>query len=70
MTLSSRLQAIPAHRQGSGSDSDHPDRTRVGSVVMAALRAKRERPSEFRELEMEIKCRKDQMKTNAIEFMF
>lgn len=44
------VQTTPAQRQGVESESDHELRTPVGSESMAALRARRERPSEFREV--------------------
>lgn len=44
-------QVIPCQWQGVGSESDHEARALVGSVVIAALRAKRARPSVLREEE-------------------
>lgn len=43
------LQTMPAQWHGVGSESDQELRTRVGSESMAALRARRERPSWVRE---------------------
>lgn len=42
---------IPFHEQGVGSESesDHEVRIPVGSTSIAALRARRERPSELRD---------------------
>lgn len=40
---------IPTHLHGVVSESDQELRARVGSLVMAALRAKSERPSAFSE---------------------
>lgn len=42
---------IPSHEQGVGTEfeSDHEVRIPVGSMSIAALRARRERPSELRD---------------------
>lgn len=46
---------IPGQWQGVGSESVHKARARDGSVVMAALRANSEKPSELRDNERERK---------------
>ena len=50
-----RVQAIPGQWHGVESDSDHLSRERVGSDSMAALRARRERPSGLRDETSEVK---------------
>lgn len=43
-----RVQTTPCQWQGVGSESNQESRTRVGSVSIADLRARRERPSGLR----------------------
>lgn len=62
-------QVIPGQRQGVESESDQVESDFDGSVVMADLRASKERPSELREEDKEIEVRKRQRSINLIEFM-
>lgn len=65
------MQRTPSQWHGDESDSDQVERERVGSEMMADLRASRESPSEFRaaeERENE-RWRRMRRRMNVVVFM-